>query len=79
MSQHSITIYSAPWCGYCVAAKRYLDGKNVKYLEKDVDQDPANAQEAIEKSGQRGIPVIDIDGQIIVGFDRPTIDRLLNL
>lgn len=74
---HTITVYSAPWCGYCTAVKHYFDSKGIVYDVKDVDEDPANAKEAVEKSGQMGIPVVDIDGQIVVGYDRPTIDRLL--
>jgi glutaredoxin len=58
-------------------AKRYLDDKGIKYSVKDVETDPAFAQESVTKSGQTGIPVIDIDGQIIVGFDRPRIDAAL--
>lgn len=72
-----ITVYSADWCGFCHAAKRYLDDKGVKYEVKDVEKNPEFAMEAVEKSGQRGIPVIDIDGTIIVGFDRITIDEAL--
>ncbi len=79
MSQPSITVYSAPWCGFCVAAKRYLDDKGIKYIEKNVDEDRSYAEEAVQKSGQMGIPVLDIDGNIVVGFDRPTIDRLVGL
>lgn len=74
---HTITVYSAPWCGYCTAVKHYFDSKGIAYDVKDVDEDPDNAKEAVEKSGQMGIPVVDIDGQIVVGYDRPTIDRLL--
>ncbi len=73
----NVTIYSAPWCGFCHAAKQYLDKMGVKYTEKDVDQDQAYAQESIQKSGQMGIPVLDINGEIIVGFDRPRIDAAL--
>lgn len=79
MSAKSITVYSAPWCGFCVAVKNYLDGKGIAYTDKNVDEDPALAEEAVKKSGQMGIPVLDIDGTIIVGFDRPTIDRVLGL
>lgn len=77
-SGQNITVYSAPWCGYCHAAMQYLDGIGVKYTKKDVEEDPAFAHEAVQKSGQMGIPVIDIDGTIIVGFDRPKIDAALN-
>jgi glutaredoxin-like YruB-family protein len=72
-----ITIYSADWCAFCHAAKDYLDKLGVAYTEKNVEQDQAYAQEAVEKSQQMGIPVLDIDGTIIIGFDRPRIDAAL--
>lgn len=77
MTDSKITIYGASWCGPCHMTKGYLDSIKVKYNYVDVDQDPARGLEALEKSGQRGIPVIDMDGDIIVGFDRQTIDVLL--
>lgn len=73
----NITIYSASWCAFCHAAKDYLDKKGFAYTELDVEADVANAQAVVEKSGQMGIPVLDIDGEIIVGFDRPKIDAAL--
>lgn len=72
-----ITIYTATWCGFCHTAKRYLDQLGVKYEEKDVEADQANAQESVDKSGQMGIPVIDVNGTIIVGFDKPKLDAAL--
>jgi len=72
-----VTVYSATWCGFCHAAKEYFDKLGVKYTDKDVEKDQNNARESIDKSGQMGIPVIDIDGTIIVGFDRPKIDAAL--
>ena len=72
-----ITVYSAVWCGFCHAAKQYLDKLGVKYEEKDIEKDPAYAAECVQKSGQMGIPVLDIDGKIIIGFDRPKIDAAL--
>lgn len=72
-----ITIYSATWCAYCHAAKQYFDKLGLGYTDKDVDDDPNALNEAVTKSGQRGIPVIDIDGTIIVGFDRPAIDAAI--
>lgn len=72
-----VTVYSAVWCAFCHAAKEYLDKLGVEYTEKDVEKDENAAHEAVEKSGQMGIPVIDIDGTIIVGFDRATIDTTL--
>lgn len=71
-------IYSATWCAFCHAAKQYMDKLGVDYEERDVDSDPKYAEESVEKSGQMGIPVIDIDGQIIVGFDRAKIDSVLH-
>lgn len=72
-----VTVYSAVWCAFCHATKQYLDKLGVAYEEKDIETDPAFAEEAVAKSGQMGIPVIDINNQIIVGFDRPKIDTAL--
>lgn len=71
-------IYSATWCAFCHAAKQYFDKLGVAYEERDVEHKQEYAQESVEKSGQMGIPVIDIDGEIIVGFDRPKIDSVLH-
>lgn len=73
-----ITVYSAQWCAFCHTAMQYFDKLGVKYQEKDVEKDIAYAHEAVNKSGQMGIPVIDIDGTIIVGFNRPAIDAVLH-
>ena len=72
-----VIVYTATWCGFCHAVKDYLDKKGVQYEDRDVDSNPTWGQEAVDKSGQRGIPVVDIDGKIVVGFDRPAIDALL--
>ena len=77
MNDANVTIYSADWCAFCHTAKAYLDKLGVKYTDKNVEHDPAIGLEAVEKSGQRGIPVIDIAGDIIIGFDRPKIDASL--
>jgi glutaredoxin 3 len=77
MNDTNIIVYGAPWCAFCHSAMQYFDQIGVKYNYIDVDQDPAKGMEAVEKSGQRGIPVIDINGEIIVGFDRPRIDTAL--
>lgn len=60
-------------------AKAYLSDKKIPYTEKDVQGDVAARQEMVQKSGQLGVPVIDIDGTIIVGFDKPRVDELLDL
>lgn len=72
-----ITVYSTTWCAFCHAAKQYFDKLGVKYVDKDVEKDHTSANEAVSKSGQMGVPVIDIDGTVIVGFDRARIDLLL--
>ena len=70
-------IYSANWCAFCHAAKQYFDKLGVEYELRDIERQHEYATEAVEKSGQMGIPVIDIGGDIIVGFDRPKIDASL--
>ena len=74
---HSVIVYSATWCAFCHAAKDYFDKIGVKYEDRDIESDQTFMQESVDKSGQMGIPVIDIDGEIIVGFDRPRIDAVL--
>ncbi|AGC69399.1 glutaredoxin-like protein, YruB-family [Thermoclostridium stercorarium subsp. stercorarium DSM 8532] len=73
-----VTVYSTPTCPYCVMAKNYLAERNIPFEDIDVSADPAKAMEMIKKSGQRGVPVIDINGNIVIGFDRERIDELLN-
>jgi len=73
-----IIVYGAEWCAFCHEAMRYFDKLNVKYTYKNVDLNQDDARAAVEKSGQMGIPVIDIDGTIIIGFDRPKIDHALH-
>jgi glutaredoxin len=72
-----IIIYGAEWCAFCHEAMRYFDNLSVKYVYKNVDLSADDARAAVEKSGQRGIPVLDMDGEIIIGFDRPKIDNAL--
>jgi len=73
----SVIVYSTRTCPYCVMAKRYLSEKGVEYIDYDVGADQRRAFEMVQKSGQMGVPVLDINGYIIVGFDRPAIDRAL--
>ncbi len=76
---HEVKIYSTPTCPYCRMVKQFLQEHNISYIDLNVADDKAAAQEMIRKSGQMGVPVIDIDGQIIVGFDRVKVARILNL
>ncbi len=73
----SITVYSTPTCPWCVKVKDYLKNKEVKFNDVNVAEDRNAAAEMVQKSGQRGVPVIDIDGNIIVGFNQTQIDQLL--
>ncbi len=74
-----IKIYSTPTCPYCEMAKEYFKERNVKYENYDVSDDQKAQEEMIKKSHQMGVPVIDIDGIIIVGFNRSEIDKALKL
>lgn len=69
----TIKIYSTPSCTYCKMAKDFLSAHSVAYEEYDVASDLDKRKEMIDKSGQLGVPVIDIDGQIMVGFDEATL------
>ncbi len=79
MADHKVTVYSTPTCPYCKQAKDFLKQHNIKYAEVNVAEDEKKAQEMIEKSGQMGVPVIDIDGKIIVGFDKKEMSKALGL
>ncbi|MEK7149145.1 MAG: glutaredoxin family protein [Patescibacteria group bacterium] len=74
-----VTIYTTPTCVYCKMTKAFFKENNVQYEEKDVSADRSAADEMIQKSGQMGVPVIDIDGQFLVGFDKEGLSRLLNI
>ncbi|MFH1779604.1 MAG: glutaredoxin domain-containing protein [Candidatus Micrarchaeota archaeon] len=74
---HKVIVYSTPTCPWCVRAKEYFTSINQPFQDVNVAEDQAAAQEMIDKSGQLGVPVIDIDGKIIVGFDRVAIDQAL--
>ncbi|MFA6227198.1 MAG: glutaredoxin domain-containing protein [Candidatus Paceibacterota bacterium] len=74
-----ITIYSTPTCHYCNLAKDFFDAHEVKYTVFDVAKDLAKRKEMMEKSGQMGVPVIDIDGDIIVGFNEEKIAGILGI
>lgn len=76
---HKVTIYSTPSCVYCRMAKDFFNKNNVKYIEHDVAADEAARKVMFDKSHQMGVPVIDIDGEIHVGFNRPELERALGL
>ena len=73
-----VTVYSAPWCPWCQKTKEFLKEHGIAFEEKDV-QEHKYAHEAMDVSGQAGIPVTVIDGQVVVGFDVPRLKELLKL
>ncbi len=72
-----IIVYGAEWCAFCHMAMEYFDKIKVKYEYRNVEENPSWGKEAVDKSQQFGIPVLDIDGEIIVGFDKPKIDAAI--
>ena len=75
----SVTIYSTPTCIYCKAAKEFMNSHHVSYQEFDVASDLQRRKEMIDRSGQMGVPVIDIDGQIMVGFEETALAKALGI
>jgi glutaredoxin 3 len=79
MSNKKVLIYSTPTCHFCHIAKDFFAEKGITYEEYNVATDLAKRQEMVDKSGQMGVPVIDIEGDIIVGFDEEAITSKLGL
>lgn len=76
---HRVTVYTGPTCIWCTRVKNYLDEKKVRFKEVDVSRDERAADQLVKKTGQTGVPQLDIDGTWIVGFDKAKIDKLLDL
>ena len=74
-----VKIYSTPTCVYCKTLKEYLKKNNIAFEDIDVSKDEKELQKMIKMSGQMGVPVVEIDGEVIVGFDKIKIDNLLKL
>jgi glutaredoxin-like YruB-family protein len=74
-----VKVYSTLTCPYCVRLKEFLRDNNISFEDLDVGDDEKAAKDMIAKSGQMGVPVIEIDGEIIVGFDRERIQQALGL
>ena len=74
-----VKIYSTPMCVYCVTLKKFLKEKGVEFQEIDVSIDERAAKEMVERSGQMGVPVMEIDGEMIVGFNKEKISNKLGL
>lgn len=74
-----VTLYSTPTCPFCKQTKEYLTKQNIEFEEIDVMSNQEKAAEMMKKSGQMGVPVVDIDGEIVVGFDIEALNKLLNI
>jgi glutaredoxin 3 len=79
MDALKILMYSSPTCPHCISAKKYLDEKGVAYTDYDVIADKEKRKEMVDKSGQMGLPVLDVDGKIVVGFDIDAINQALGI
>ncbi len=77
MADKTVKVYSTPTCPYCNMAKQYLKSKQIEFEDINVAADQEAARDMVEKSGQMGVPVIDIGGTIIVGFDQEAIEKAL--
>ncbi|HOX09504.1 MAG TPA: glutaredoxin domain-containing protein [Candidatus Omnitrophota bacterium] len=75
----NVKVYSTPTCPYCIKVKQYLKDNNVAFEDINVAADQAKGEEMVQKSGQMGVPVLDIEGKIIVGFDRDEIKKELGI
>ncbi len=77
--QKMVEIYSTPTCTYCEAAKNFFNQNGIAYIDYNVQEDQEKAREMVERSGQMGVPVIFIDGEMVIGFDEPRLRELLGL
>lgn len=77
MMSKAVKVYTTSTCPYCTMVKNFLKEKNITFEEADVGRDRTAAKEMVDKSGQMGVPVVDIEGKIIVGFDKEAISREL--
>jgi len=79
MADKKVKVYSTPTCPYCVTLKRFLEEKDVEFEEVNIAEDEEGLEEMKEKSGQTGVPVIEIGDEVIVGFEKEKIKQLLDL
>jgi len=77
--QPRVIVFSTPTCSFCNMAKKYFREKGIRFKDVDVSRDSVAARDMMRRSGQQGVPVIDIGGRIVVGFDRVKIDKYLSL
>mgnify|MGYP006290537061 CR=1 FL=1 len=77
VNEMAVKVYSTPTCPWCTKAKEFLKDKGVEFESKDVSSDEKARSEMVEKSGQMGVPVLDVNGTVIVGFDQGAIEKAL--
>ena len=75
----NVKIYSTPTCPWCIRTKQFLKDNNITFEDIDVSSNQAAIEEMVQKSGQMGVPVLDIEGEIIIGFDKEKIKTVLGL
>jgi len=75
----TVKVYTTPSCPYCYTLKAFLKDRNVAFEDIDVSQDEKIKDELVKKTGQLSVPIVDIDGEIVVGFDREKICKLLKI
>ncbi|MBU0709833.1 MAG: glutathione S-transferase N-terminal domain-containing protein [Candidatus Omnitrophica bacterium] len=75
----NVKVYSTPTCPWCIKVKQFLKDNNVNFENVDVASNQQAAEEMVEKSGQMGVPVLDIEGEIILGFDKDKIKTKLGI
>jgi glutaredoxin 3 len=78
-TQPRVIIFTTPTCSFCSAAKQYFRQRGVRFKDVDVSRDASAARDIARRTGQMGVPVIQIGSKFVVGFDRPQIDKLLSL
>lgn len=74
----TIKVYSTPSCPWCIRVKEFLRENNADFEDIDVSRNVNAAREMVKKSGQMGVPVIDADGEIIIGFNEPRLRQIIN-
>jgi len=79
METKKVTIYTAPLCHFCQAAKDFFNQHQIPFEEIDISQDTVKSEEIITKTHQVGVPVIEVDGQFILGFDKPLLEEVFGL
>ena len=77
--QPRVIVFSTPTCSYCNMAKKYFKQNGIRFRDVDISRDPVAARDMQKRSGQMGVPVVDIGGKTIVGFDKAKINQMLGI